>query len=76
MMESPMTMKTEEVRCLGCGALLARVEGNALTLTRGGLQATFQGSFHASFVCYRPGCQRLNVRRLPADGEQIATRRR
>ena len=69
-------MKTEEVRCRDCGALLARVEGNALTLTRGGLQATFQGSFHASFVCYRPGCQRLNVCRLPVDDIQSATRPR
>ncbi|HEY0714189.1 MAG TPA: hypothetical protein VGF45_16020 [Polyangia bacterium] len=69
MTESQM-MKTEDVRCRHCGALLARVEGNALTLTRGGLQATFQGSFHASFVCYRPGCQRLNVRRMPAEGAE------
>jgi hypothetical protein len=61
------TMKKEEVRCRGCGALLARVEGDALTVVRSGLQATFQGSFHASFVCYRPGCQRLNVYRVLVD---------
>lgn len=73
MTESPM-MKTEDVRCRDCGALLARVEGNALTLTRGGLQATFQGSFHASFVCYRPGCQRLNVRHMPAEAAESNAR--
>jgi hypothetical protein len=65
-MTESSTMKKEEVRCRGCGALLARVEGDALTIVRGGLQATLQGSFHASFVCYRPGCQRLNVHRMLA----------
>jgi hypothetical protein len=75
MLESS-TMNKEEVRCRGCGALLARVEGNALTIVRGGLQATFQGSFHASFVCYRPGCQRLNVHRTQPDdaGDQARPR--
>lgn len=50
-----------EIRCAGCGSLLAKLERGTLNLQRGDLQASFDGSFHASIVCYRARCKRLNV---------------
>jgi hypothetical protein len=61
-----MSIETREVRCTGCGSLLAKLADGALTLQRNDLQATFDGDFHASIVCYRARCRRLNVLRVRA----------
>ena len=59
-----MSAGTQEIRCSECGRLLAKLSNGALTVHRGDVQATFDGEFHASFVCHRPGCGRLNVVRV------------
>jgi len=51
----------KEIRCAGCGSLLAKLAGATLNLQRGDLQASFDGRFHASIVCYRARCRRLSV---------------
>ena len=53
-----------EWRCSSCGILLAKIDESRLTIRRGELQATIDGEFHASFVCYRPRCRSLNVLRI------------
>jgi phage FluMu protein Com len=53
-----------EIRCTACNVLLAKLERGALNIQRGDLQASFDGEFHASLVCYRPRCRRLNVIRM------------
>lgn len=60
-----MRNEPNDIRCEGCGILLAKREGPGLSIRRGELQATIQGTFHASLVCYRPRCRRLNVLRVP-----------
>jgi hypothetical protein len=50
-----------EIRCAGCGSLLAKLQGPTLNLQRGDLQASFDGQFHASIVCYRARCRQLTV---------------
>lgn len=64
----PRTRKTQvdsiDVRCTGCGVLLAKRVRGALSIERGDLQATFDGEFCASLVCYRPRCRKLNVLRI------------
>lgn len=64
-------MEAEEVRCIACRVLLATIERGALTIRRGDLQATFDGDFHASLVCYRPTCRKLNVIRIASGAGQI-----
>lgn len=59
--------KSEDVRCVSCSALLGKLEGGALSIRRGDLQATIDGNFHASVVCYRPTCRKLNVLRLNSE---------
>jgi len=59
-----------DVRCIGCGALLARLESGGLSIRRGDFQATVIGDFSASLVCYRPRCRKLNV--LPMEPEPMA----
>ncbi len=59
-----MNQKTRQIRCTGCNALLAEVDDSGLVIRRGDLQATIDGDFHASVVCYRPRCRKLNVLRL------------
>jgi phage FluMu protein Com len=56
-----MSEEVREIRCSGCGKLLAKVCGRFLIVQRGDLQVTFDGEFRASFVCSRPGCRRLNL---------------
>jgi len=56
-----MSTSSQEIRCVACGRLLAKLTNGALTVQRGDVQATFDGDFHASFVCYQPRCGRLNV---------------
>lgn len=55
----------QEVRCIACNVLLAKLEQGALNIQRGDLEATFDGEFRASLVCYRPRCRKLNVIRMP-----------
>ena len=50
-----------DVRCSGCGRLLAKVQDGLLTVQRGDLRATFEGKFRASFICSRPSCGQKNV---------------
>lgn len=59
-----MQIEAREFRCTGCGSLLAKLVDGALSLLRSDLQATFDGDFHASIVCYRAKCRRLNVLRV------------
>jgi phage FluMu protein Com len=55
-MKTPCT----ELRCKHCQALLAIREDGALSIRRGGLQATVTGvALAVSLTCYR--CQALNV---------------
>ncbi len=61
-----MNPKQDEVRCKSCGALLAKLDETGLTIRRGDLQATMDGVFRASLVCYRPNCRTLNTLSLPA----------
>ena len=56
-----MSKRNHDVRCKGCGAKLADLARDGLTIRRGKLQATITGRFHAALVCYRPTCQTLNV---------------
>ena len=46
------------------GQVLAKIDDSGMTIRRGDLQATVDGAFHASIVCYRPSCRTLNVIRL------------
>jgi hypothetical protein len=55
------------VRCGGCGSLLAKLTGATLNLQRGDLQASFDGDFHASIVCYRARCRKLTVVQVGPD---------
>lgn len=56
--------RSREVRCKSCSILLAKIDDSGMTIRRGDLQATVDGTFHASIVCYRPSCRTLNVIRL------------
>lgn len=56
-----------EIRCTACNVLLAKLERGVLNIQRGDLQASFDGDFHASLVCYRPRCRKLNVVRMSPD---------
>lgn len=67
-----MSTNENEVRCQHCGALLAKVGDAGLTIRRGDLQASINGDFRAALVCYRPGCRRLNVVRVPAPAKEAA----
>ena len=57
-----------EIRCAGCGSLLAKLQptapttigGGALHLRRGDLEATFDGDFRGTIVCYRARCRHVN----------------
>jgi phage FluMu protein Com len=62
-----------DIRCTGCRSLLAKLDSSGMTLVRGGLQATINGDFHASLVCYRPHCGKLNVLTLASESpERVA----
>ena len=56
-----MSTDEMEVRCSGCGKLLAKARGGSLVIQRGDLRTTFDGQFRASLTCGRPGCGRENV---------------
>jgi hypothetical protein len=70
-----MSKRNHDVRCKGCGAKLADLARDGLTIRRGKLQATITGAYHVSLVCYRPHCGTLNVVRhdsLPWDANAAA----
>jgi phage FluMu protein Com len=52
-----------ELRCTRCGALLGKLEEAGLSIRRGELQVTVDGTFRATLVCYRPRCRTLNIMR-------------
>ena len=56
-----MNPNHDEVRCKSCGALLAKLDETGLTIKRGDLQATLDGVFRATLVCYAPRCRSLNI---------------
>lgn len=63
----------KEIRCKGCGILLAKIDKSGLTIRRGELQATINGDFLASIVCYRPRCRTLNVLSLKTESDKRGT---
>ena len=71
---TPRQGVSRDIRCAGCGALLARVEGSGISIRRGGLQATFTGDVHAALVCYQPGCRRLTMVETTPLGSTAASR--
>ena len=62
-MQSPRvtSVQTTDIRCKKCGALLAKLDETGLTIKRGDLQATVDGAFRATLVCYAPRCRSLNI---------------
>lgn len=50
----------EPVRCAFCGALLATTGPDGLRIHRSQLEVLIGGAEHATFVCYRPSCRRIN----------------
>lgn len=56
-----MNPKHDEFRCKSCGTLLAKLDETGLTIKRGDLQATLDGAFRATLVCYAPRCRSLNI---------------
>jgi len=73
--QSPRQRDVEDLRCKGCGILLAKTDGGGLTIVRGDLQVTVTGEFQASIVCYRPRCRTLNVLHMSTEmtGSRAAT---
>jgi phage FluMu protein Com len=64
-----MNPKHDEVRCKSCGALLAKVDETGLTIKRGDMQATVDGAFRATLVCYAPRCRSLNILNISTERE-------
>lgn len=60
-----MRTQPRDIRCKACSILLGRLDENGLTIRRGDLQATMDGEFRATIVCYRRRCGVLNILRLP-----------
>ena len=58
-------MRTQEIRCKACRILLGKLDEHGFTIARNELQATFDGAFRATVVCYRGRCRTLNILRLP-----------
>lgn len=50
----------EPIRCAFCGALLATTGPDGLRIHRSQLEVLIDGADHATFVCYRPSCRRIN----------------
>jgi len=55
-----MSNEPKEVRCKGCGRLLAKIHDGQLTIQRGDLTATFEGAFRAAIVCSQSRCRQTN----------------
>lgn len=63
-----------DICCKACGALLAKVDETGITILRGGLQATFDGVFRATLVCYRSRCRSLNILKISAEQRETGAR--
>lgn len=63
-------MQARHILCESCRRLLAVVEHGRMTIRRGGMQATFDGDFLASLVCYGARCRTLNVVRVERDNDE------
>jgi hypothetical protein len=66
--EGAMSNEERDVRCLGCGSLLAKVSGDALVIHRGDLQATVAGQLQAELICYRRSCRLTTVVHIVSRG--------
>ena len=69
-----MNPKRDVVRCKGCGAVLAKIDETGLTIKRGDLQATVDGEFRATLVCYAPRCRSLNILNISTAGRGAMAR--
>ncbi|WP_223643814.1 hypothetical protein NVS55_08380 [Myxococcus stipitatus] len=52
---------TTDCRCKACGALLAKLDRDSLTIRRGDMQIVVTGDSTVSVTCYRDRCRTLNV---------------
>lgn len=68
------TTISSEVRCKGCGTMLARLDETGLVILRGDLQATIDGTFRATLVCYQRRCRTLNIISLSTNERKIGGR--
>lgn len=66
-------VRSSDVRCTACGALLAKQEPTGLSIRRGDLQATIDGAYRVTLVCYRPRCRTLNIVEHAAPSRRAAS---
>ena len=52
---------TNDCRCKACGALLAKLDRDGLTIRRGDMQVVVSGDSTVAVTCYRDRCRALNV---------------
>ena len=52
---------TSDFRCKACGALLAKLDRDGLTIRRGDMQVVVSGDSTVAVTCYRDRCRTLNV---------------
>lgn len=52
---------TTDCRCKACGALLAKLDRDGLTIRRGDMQVVVTGDSTVAVTCYRDRCRTLNV---------------
>jgi len=52
---------TYDCRCKACGALLAKLDRDGLTIRRGDMQVVVSGDSSVAVTCYRDRCRTLNV---------------
>lgn len=52
---------TSDCRCKACGALLAKLDRDGLTIRRGDMQVVVSGDSTVAVTCYRDRCRTLNV---------------
>jgi hypothetical protein len=52
---------TTDCRCKACGALLAKLDRDGLTIRRGDMQVVVTGESTVAVTCYRDRCRTLNV---------------
>ena len=50
-----------DCRCKACGALLAKLDRDGLTIRRGDMQVVVSGDGTVAVTCYRDRCRTLNV---------------
>ncbi len=62
-----MNSNEKDIRCQGCNTLLAKLGDSGLTIRRSELQATVDGEFRATLVCYQHRCRALNIFELSTE---------